>query len=266
LLAGEAGSVPLTLKSSLDLTNLTLQLRAPVTSLTNLNLRGLALEVTSLSLFTQEAGTSQLTLTLNPALAEATVRDLAALEFLTVAEPHSSIAVLEASSLMAHRSDGLLITNGAASDGRVVIVGREPVLESLLTPRRLVVYGRPGAAYALEYRTNTVQTGPWTEWMRFRQVERVATFDDPPTPGVGSFWRAWESRAEAPRLTLLTDPTPSFSLQFEGWPGTAYSIETSAGLGLPWQTWTNFTLTNATEVFPWPNASEPHRFFRGHTR
>lgn len=268
LMAGEPGSVPITLRSSLNLTNLTLLVRAPVESLSQLNMRSLASEVTALSLSTKEAGVSELAFTLNPEAAGASIRDIASLDFVAVPSAHSTIAILDALSLQAQRGDGLKVTNGAATAGRVIIVSREPVLENVLFPeRQLLLYGRPGASYTLQYRTNTVGEGPWTEWRRFNLNDRVATFSEPPAPNLGSFWRAQETLAEAPRLTLIPEQPPFVGVRLEGWPGTAYGIQTTPALGQSWQTWTNFTLTNASEVFRWPvNSGETQRFFRGEAR
>lgn len=267
LLAGERGGLPVTLRSSLDLTNLTLLVEAPSARLVGLQLRPLAGEVTGLSLVSTGANLSQLTFQLDPALAGASERALAALEFLAASNYPSAIVPLDARSLLARKADGGAVTNGTAVDGRVIIVGREPVLESVLAPQpRLLLYGRPGAGYALQSRTNAVSTGPWTEWQRFTLTDRVAAFDSPPVPGLGSFWRAYEFRAEPPRLTLEPGPEPQLTLRLAGWPGVAYDLETTTALGLPWQTWTNFTLTNAVQTFPWPAATGPQRFFRGTAR
>jgi hypothetical protein len=267
VLSGERGALPLILRSSLDLTNLTLVVEVPAMRLADLNLRGLGSEVTGLSLVSTSANHSRLTFTLDPALATASVRDLAALDFLAVSNYHSAIVPLDAYSLLAWRASGVAVTNGTADDGRVIIVGREPVLESVLTPQpRLLLYGRPGAGYALEYRTNSAGSGAWTEWQRHTLAGRVAGFGEPPTPGIGSFWRAHEFRAEPPRLSLAGTLSAGFSLRLEGWPGTAYGLETTAALGLPWQSWTNFMLTDPMHSFHWINPGDTQRFFRGHAR
>jgi subtilase family serine protease len=267
LLAGESGSVPLTLRSSLELTNLSFLLGVAPGHLTNLGVRSLSSEVLGASLIATSATSSRLTFTLDPALAPASVRDIAALDFRALSNHHSAIVPLDAGSLLARRADGLAVTNGAAGAGRVIIVNREPVLGSVLADHPLLLlYGRPGAGYALEYRSNSASGGPWKEWLRFTLTNRVATFADPPVPGIGSFWRAFEFRAEPPRLAVEPQATPYFGLRLEGWPGAAYGIETTPAFGSPWQVWTNFTLTNAAQSLRWTNTGEPQRFFRGLSR
>ena len=130
---------------------------------------------------------------------------------------------------------------------------------------QLLFYGRPGAGYGLAYRTNLALAAPWTEWLRFTLTNRLAAFEYPLTPGAGSFWRAFEFRAEPPRLSVEPGISSGLGLRLGGCPGAAYGVETAPGISNPleWQSWTNFTLTNTSKLLLWPPNAEPQRFFRG---
>lgn len=131
---------------------------------------------------------------------------------------------------------------------------------------QLLLYGRPGAGYGLAYRTNLAPAVPWTEWLRFTLTNRLAAFENPPTSGAGSFWRAFAFRAKPPRLAWQPGSGPGVCL--DGWPGAAYGVETAPRISHPlgWQSWTNFTLTNTSKLLLWPPKAEPQRFFRGLAR
>jgi hypothetical protein len=79
-------------------------------------------------------------------------RELAGLCFMPLSN-RSAFVPLLVSDIVAVRNDGLFIPRVAARDGRVVVVGAEPLLEALLTTngqRVLNLYGIPGTNYAVE--------------------------------------------------------------------------------------------------------------------
>ena len=56
-----------------------------------------------------------------------------------------------------------------ASSGRIVFLGNEPLLEAVLLPgkqRVLNLYGKPGAAYALETSSDPGDPSSWLVWRR----------------------------------------------------------------------------------------------------
>ena len=269
LMAGEAGTIPIVLRSSLDLTNISLQVVVPGTQLTNLSLSALGGEIVGASLISTGANLTRVRFLLDPAQMPASVRTIAALDFLAVSNYHSAKVILDAGNLVAWRATGNVITNGATVDGSIIVIGREPWLESRVSSEpQLLIYGRPGAGYALEYRTNLASVGPWTEWLRLTQTNRLVTLENLPMPGVSSFWRAFEFRAEPPKLAWQPGIGTGVGLRLGGWPGTAYGVETTTAITTPpiWQTWTNFTLTNTSRMLFWPTTAEPQRFFRGLSR
>jgi subtilase family serine protease len=269
LMAGEVGSISIVLRSSLDLTNISLQVVVSGTQLTNLSLSALGGEIVGASLISTGANLTRVRFLLDPAQMPASVRTIAALDFLAVSNYHSARVFLDAGNLLAWRAIGNVITNGATVDGSIIVIGREPWLESRMSPEpQLLIYGRPGAGYALEYRTNLASAGPWTEWLRLTQTNRLVTLENPPLRIPGSFWRAFEFRAEPPKLAWQPGIGTGVGLRLSGWPGTAYGVETTTAITNPpiWQSWTNFALTNTSRMLLWPTTAEPQRFFRGLSR
>jgi len=185
LLAGEAGSVPVTLRSGLDLTSLTLWLGSSDIHLSDLNLRGMGPEVLGASLVSTSENLSRLSFILDPALAPGNNRVVAALDFLAVDQPHSAIIPLAASGLQARRADGTLVTNGRAVSGQVIVVGAEPVLESTWeNAPQITLYGRPGSTYDVETAARLQSPPQWHPWtsVTMTNISQVLTWPNPSDP------------------------------------------------------------------------------------
>lgn len=233
--------------------------------LTNLALRSLSPEVSGLSLSSLGVDLYAVNFNLNPALLTTSVRPVATLDFLTRSNYHSAIVSLSAGQLLAGESTGRLISNGSVSGGRVIVIGREPVLDIKGgMPLQLTLYGRPGATYSLLANTN-LSTSVWTEFLRFVLANRSFITTPTNTSAPASFYRALELKAEPPGLVLRQVGGPLFNLQLSGWPGVLYGLETATQLnvGTVWSPLTQFTMTNTTQIIPWTNVGEPKRFFRG---
>ena len=197
VLAGESNTVPLVLQAGADLTNLSLIVSVPASRLTNLVLRPLAAEVSQASLMPMGQDLFNLSLNLDPAQAGSSLRSVATLDFLAVSNYHSASVTLGTSNLLGWLSSGTLLTNGRAVSGRVIVVGREPVVDLGGSPLALILYGRPGAGYALQGSTNPV-SGLWTEWTRFTLTNRLVTLPVAGSNAPVFFYRAWEYKAGTP--------------------------------------------------------------------
>jgi hypothetical protein len=278
VLNGESNTVPLVLAASLQLTNVNLQLTAPGALLTNLALRGVSAEVSGISLNSIGSNAYIVNFNLNPALQTASLRSIATLDFATVTNFHSSVAMVSGNDLTAKDTMGHSVTNGEIMGGKIIIVGREPVLGikggtfpklSLLdltggTGPTLTLYGRPGAVYALLENTNLV-TDEWTEIEEFIQSGRAMTLTLSNISAPSAFYNAMEVKAAPPGLSISPVGGTLLKLQLSGFPGTLYGVETSSRLGTNpvWSPLTQFTLTNGTQVILWTNKGEVEKFFRG---
>jgi hypothetical protein len=257
--AGESNAVPVVLNSTLDLTNITFQLGADETRLSDLSLLPAAAEVTSSTLVPVGSGNYSAALGLNPNLQTANTRVLANLGFVAVSNLHSAVPKITVNSLTGQRTTGQLVPNTYETDGRVVIVAREPVLDIAPGPL-LTLFGHPTANYVFQYRTN-LNDAPWQEFARLSLDSRTAQISNAPAFGPESFYRAYEFSSF--ELGLASTSGSLYGLTLRGQPGVSYRLQTSTNLGPPfWSDLFTITLTNSVESFNWTNPGEARRFFR----
>ncbi|PWU16996.1 MAG: hypothetical protein C5B50_12210 [Verrucomicrobia bacterium] len=190
LFAGETGLVPLTLTSTLDLTNLGVQFGTDTSRLTNFFLESLAPEVTSATLQALNSTGYVADFALDPTLQSAAQRSLAMLGFLAVTTQHSAIVRIEVAPPTAQRANGQPVLATSGQGGRVVIVATEPVLE-ISPAMRLTFYGHPGSNYLMQYTTNLV-VSPWQTFRNATVDSRVIEITNAPTLDPQGFYRAFE--------------------------------------------------------------------------
>ena len=88
------------------------------------------------------------------------------------------------------QSSGVVITNGTANGGRVIIIAREPVLDLVAgTPLQLTFYGLPGTNYSLLASTN-LAVDPGAQSMSFTLSNRFTTLVLSNTSSSATFYRA----------------------------------------------------------------------------
>ena len=260
LMVGESGVVLLTLASTFDFTNISFEIEASADRVTNLVLQPASSEVVSATLQALGADAYAGSLTLNPALQRAPVRPVASLAFATVTNAHSAIVPLALLSPIGKRLSGQPLTNSAAFSGRVIIVGAEPVMD-LSASLTLTLYGHPGAAYMLQYRTNAA-TASWLDFNRLTLSGRFLQVTNLPSPGSMTFYRAYELPAFG--LGLQSLGGSAFSLSLQGRLDAHYRVQTATNLNVPanWSDLFSVTLTNSPEIFNWTNPGDTKRFFR----
>ena len=161
MLVGQSNSVAVTLSSQSPLTNITAVLQASTNSLTNLALAPVSPEVMGTIL--QPLGSNQyaIAFNLNPALSPGITRTLAQFSFSSVPQLHSSIVPLQVSQTAGLETGGLSATKPGAANGRVIIVGREPVLDSVSGTNSsftLTIFGNIGSNYQMAFTTNLALT------------------------------------------------------------------------------------------------------------
>ena len=265
VLAGNSSSVPVTLQTSLPLTNITTILQVPASGLTNWTLLAASPEITSTLL--QQLGTNQysISLTLNPALSPGDSRTLAQLAFLSGPQAHSAFVPLNLPSLSGVQSDGSIAPKPGSVNGRVAVMAREPLLEAWLagnTNRNLTLYGIPGASYELDYATNLLSPN-WQFGWRWPMTNQSAVFDvDASLPQM--FYRAFEFSANPPILEWNSSSTSNLVLLLYGQSGTNYSIMTGTNLvnTSAWSSRVGFTLTNSFQFINTGAASNQMQLFR----
>jgi hypothetical protein len=265
LLVGATSSVPVTLQSSLPLTNITTVVQVPAERLTNLTLLSVSPEI--LSTILQPVGSNQyaISLALNPALNPGTSRALAQLGFTAGPLTDSAVAFLEISQLSASQANGQSAPKPGAFGGRVFIIGREPLLDAWLgtnSSRMLTLYGNPGASYQIAYSTNLMTTN-WVPVWRVPMTSEYSIFGaDQASPQI--FYRAWEFSANPPILELNSFAQTNFEMLVYGQRGSNYMIMTGTNLSNinSWTPMAGFTMTNSFQFINAGGATNPVLFFR----
>jgi hypothetical protein len=92
-------------------------------------------------------------------------QQLARLNFVTAPGQTSAFIPLHFDSVTGQRSQPGLAPSVLAHEGRVVVVGSQPLLEANignLGARTLTLYGKPGTNYVIETSSNPANPGSWT--------------------------------------------------------------------------------------------------------
>jgi hypothetical protein len=265
VLVGHHASVPVVLESSLPLTNITAIVQVPGSSLTNLTLLGASPEV--LSTLLQPLGTNlySINLALNPALSPGNQRILAQLGFLAPLQTHSAIVPLALPQLTGTQADGSAAAKPGTANGRVFVIGREPLLDAWFGTdfsRKLALYGNPGSSYELDFTTNLLG-GNWQFGWRLPMTNTFEAFDaNGALPKV--YYRAVEFSADPPILELNSYASTNLVLRLYGQNGTNYMIMTGTNLAdtSSWTPVVGFTLTNSFQFINAAGATNQQQFFR----
>jgi hypothetical protein len=265
LLVGQTASVPVVLTSSLYLTNVTATLQVSATYLTNLALTSASAETTATLLQSLGSNVYAVGLTLNPAASPGGSRSVAKLNFLASPQSQSAIIPLTVSNVAALQQDGRAAAKPGGSGGRVIVVGRQPVLEAWFGTngvRMLTLYGNPGASYEVASTTNLTDTNSLSVW-RVPMTNQYQNFTaDQTAPEI--YYRAWEFSADPPILELKSAASSNLVLLLYGQKGSNYVIVSGTNLAnsSDWVPVAGFTLTNSFEFIGSGPATNQSRFFR----
>jgi hypothetical protein len=265
VLVGRSASVPVVLQSSLPLTNITAVVQVPPSSLTNLTLLGASPEVLSTLLRPLGANLYSLNLVLNPALSPGNLRILAQLGFLALPQTHSVIVPLGLSQLSGTQADGSAAAKPGTVNGRVFVIGKEPLLDAWLEPdfsRKLTLYGKPGSSYEIDFTTNLLG-GHWQFGWHWPMTNTFAAFDAHDALRQ-VFYRAEEFSANPPILELNSHAPTNVVLLLYGQNGTNYAIMTGTNLAgtASWTPLVGFTLTNSFQFINAGAVTNNQQFFR----
>jgi len=150
ILTNDAGSVPLTLQSGVELNQLDLLLHVAGRHLTNLQLTSLAPQVGAANFLPLGDDRYQIQFQRHPQGSWQGTVPLARLAFAAVPGNQSAVATLRGEDLTGTRTDAPT-ANGQAGVGRVFIVGPEPILDLARSNQMaaLTLYALPGRSYAI---------------------------------------------------------------------------------------------------------------------
>jgi hypothetical protein len=178
---GQTGNVPVTLLSTVGLTNLNFTLVNPSGRFTNWAFAPSNSSIGSATL--QLLGSSNVFLNIDTTSGQ-TLQSPSVLGsvFLTPESGHSAFVPLVGIGLLGTKSDGSTVGNITSQPGRVVVIGPEPLLQAGLSnsTRILILYGNPGTNYQLLYSTNLHSTN-WLPGPGALQTNLLQFYSPDPT-------------------------------------------------------------------------------------
>jgi subtilase family serine protease len=195
LYAGETNDVLVTLNSSLELSEVVFDLEAPDARLTHWTLSPTSSELNDLTLSGLGADRYRVSLVLKPAEMVSGSRALARLGFAAVRNAGSAIVPLRVANLVGVQAAGQPVANWAASDGRVIVVDRQPLVDAghgAAGQLSLVLYGLTNTTYVLQA-SPELELPQWSDTLTWPLTNRFQLFSIPPgTIQPARFFRARE--------------------------------------------------------------------------
>ena len=161
LLAGASGSAPIDFVTSTRLLGLQSLLQFDATRLTNLTVDALLPAQADVSLTLMPPNIAAITFTPVGAQTLLGTQHLARLRFTAITNRPSAFVPLHFTGLSATRATTGSVPTALAVDGRVALIGTQPLLEAT-GARSMSIYGIPGITYTIQQTTNVGDTAAWT--------------------------------------------------------------------------------------------------------
>ncbi|HKQ40044.1 MAG TPA: putative Ig domain-containing protein, partial [Verrucomicrobiae bacterium] len=183
VLSGGSNTVPITIYTTTPATNVTFDFEMHVNRLANFSLDPPAAPLSSATL--QPLGGNRYRVQLGAAASQhfAGEQIVSHLRFTALSGLPSTFVPLEVLTVTARQTDGEPVPRALGSDGRVVYLGNEPLLEIL--PRQdhldLTLYGIPAPSYTIESKTSLVPTVNWAQYWQGPSSNLSEVFSVPPT-------------------------------------------------------------------------------------
>ena len=252
--AGDSGSVPLTIFSSVGLTNFNLKLLVPTNRFATFGLSNVAPEVAT-SLVNRLSDTEAwLRFTNQSGLVLTGAQQLGVLTFTTTSNLNSAFVPLRATNITAARADGVIISNFNLQPGRVTVIGNEPLVEAVKPVGQssgLILYGRPGSSYRLERATSVSDSIGWQPWKNLPMLTLQTNL--PPFLGTDAqtFFRAVDFQADPPFIELWNHTGDQVQWLIYTTPGEPIALQRTTSLA-PLPLWDTLLNTNPVGSFVIP--------------
>ena len=268
VLGGQAGVEPLYFSSSASVTNLVFSFSYDPTRLANWNLTSLIAQATTGRVSVLSPSLASVNLSFGGGQLFHGTQAVAQLSFQAISNAHSAFVPLGITNAHVLNSAGQTIANDLIQNGRIVLVGQEPLLEAGLNSnmsRLLTLYGKPGASYMTQWKTNLM--GGWHQGWRIPLTNMVEAFSAVGLDGPVEYYRAYEFVANPPMLEIGSFTNHALNLLLYGQPGQSYTLQTTTNLsGSLWSDILALPFTNsfyfingipATNRAMWFRAREP---------
>ncbi len=149
----EAGSVPIGFSSGARFDQIAFRLQLPPSQLANVMVESSIPAVAGVAWEQVAPGDLRVTVTAHAGSTLTATPEMARLRFSSTPGIHSAIAHLTFASMSFQAAGAANVTNRLLLDGRVFIIGQEPILDAALTEggqRQVTLYGLPGVTYVAE--------------------------------------------------------------------------------------------------------------------
>lgn len=166
---GRTSNVPLTLSSSVGITNLNWTFLAPSNRFGNFTFAFTNVSIATSIVRVLDAARAGFTLITKPAQTLPGSSQLGTVSFTALPGDSGFVPVVPV-DILAQKTDGTFAGNIAGTPGRVVVIGDEPLLEAWKDTNSvpmLTLYGNPGSNYMLYFSTNLSSTN----WLPNRSVQ-----------------------------------------------------------------------------------------------
>jgi hypothetical protein len=250
LQTGSTGHISIGVVAGGAVTNTAFALDLPANRFSNVALQTVNSEFAGSTLQNISSGRYLLTLRSSAGqFLQGTQANLVQLNFTAITNQPSAIVQVLPQNFTVSRADGSALTNLLAQQGKIVMIGAEPILESSLVSaqgRALTVYGIPGLSYGIQSSTNLAQNN-WTHVMRVPMTNLFKVFSEMDTNQATIFYRAYEFKADPPLLEAQMSSNQTRGLVIYGKAGTQYELQSSSSLSGPvtWNPLLTVTLTNS---------------------
>jgi len=177
LQGGQSAQIPIYLSSSDGVTNLVFGIQVPESILTNWSIVGVAPQLVSATLQDQTTNI-QITLLTAPGQSLQGTNYVAQLTFSSVAGGTSAFVRLPISSLSALKTNGQFFSYYLANAGEVEVVQNQPLIMGTVSTNSsesLLLFGKVGVNYQLQYSTNLTDSNPWKPLLNYLQTNGVMT-------------------------------------------------------------------------------------------
>ena len=244
---GQTSSVPVSIISTLGLTNLSFTVAYPSNRFTNWVMTASNNAIGATLVQTIDSSQTAFSVAAKNGQAFKGPGVIGSLSF--KAQPGASAFVpLSPTNVVGIKADGSAVGNSEGQAGRAVVIGQQPLLEPWVgsnATRMLTLYGNPGSSYQTLFNTNLLTTNwlvgwrvPMTNLYQFYSVDQNA-------PQI--YYRAWEFFADPPILELNQASGTNLVLLLYGKVGTNYFIQATTNLAArnAWPPYMNFTLSNS---------------------
>ena len=187
---GQTSSVPVTLLSSVGLTNLSWTLVCPSNRFNNFTFTFANAEIATSVVQVLDSARTFFNLGTKPGQTLQSPSQLGFISF-TALPVHSGFLPLVAENILGTKDDGTFAGNISGQPGTAVVIGPEPLLTAWAaadSTRMITIYGNPGTNYQLTYTTNLVAP----DWHPAFTVPMTNLFESVPVDQTASqiFYRA----------------------------------------------------------------------------